>query len=212
MQTFRAGSGRFASYGSQAKAWLAGTLVFVLVGAAWSAGCGPPAGTAPGAGDRVAHDSPAVSESAEVGSAAARGAHPETVPERASRYDLGPDERRGGHTLARHVAKSDDDLRRRLEREAISAASTYSDRDTAERVVFETLRRSQGRIEAWTARRGGRPNLALRYRGSRDRPIGRMLARGARTSVPSTDAVVVLRWDMRRDDFYVLTSYPEGRR
>lgn len=49
----------------------------------------------------------------------------------AVRYDLERDERRGGHTLSRHVGRSDADLRERLSRERqISAASTYTDRVT----------------------------------------------------------------------------------
>jgi hypothetical protein len=40
-----------------------------------------------------------------------------------ARYDLGHDEARGGHTLARHVARTDGELRERLARERnISAA------------------------------------------------------------------------------------------
>src|SRR5260221_2538567 len=47
-------------------------------------------------------------------------------------YDLGRDEQRGGHTLARHVARTNEELRERLERERnISAASTWTDRATA---------------------------------------------------------------------------------
>src|SRR5262245_3894317 len=49
--------------------------------------------------------------------------------------DLSLDESMGGHTLSRHVGKSDAELRDRLRREKqISAASTYTDRETAERV------------------------------------------------------------------------------
>jgi len=56
------------------------------------------------------------------------------------RYDLERDEKRGGHTLARHVGRSDADLGERLRRERqISAASTYTDRATAERVVALAL-------------------------------------------------------------------------
>jgi hypothetical protein len=50
--------------------------------------------------------------------------------------DLAASELMGGHTLARHVGRTDGQLRERLRREPnIAAASTYSDRATAERVV-----------------------------------------------------------------------------
>lgn len=50
--------------------------------------------------------------------------------------DLSLDEAFGGHTLRRHVGRTDEQLRERLKSESnISAASTYTDRATAERVV-----------------------------------------------------------------------------
>lgn len=127
-------------------------------------------------------------------------------------YDLGADERIGGHTLARHVGKSDDDLAERLRREPqISAASTYADEDTARRSVGAALAQSRGRVQAWASRSGFRPNLVLNY-DSGGRPLGRALARGARVSAVATRALVVLRWDERRQRWFVLTSYPEARR
>jgi hypothetical protein len=130
-----------------------------------------------------------------------------------ARYDLGRDEARGGHTLARHVGRSDTELRDRLRREPnISAASTYSDRITAERVVARALARNRTRVDQWLARQGSRPNLVLDYRGSTgDEAIGRSLPRRSSQPMPCSDAVVVLRWDGQRG-FLVLTSYPEARR
>ena len=125
------------------------------------------------------------------------------------RYDLERDEKRGGHTLARHVGRSDADLGERLRRERqISAASTYTDRVTAERVVALALEQHRTRVDEWLARQGSRPNLALDYRAAGGEPIGRSLTRRGRRAVACSDAVVVLRWDGRRG-FYVLTSYPE---
>lgn len=123
--------------------------------------------------------------------------------------DLARDEARGGHTIARHIGKTDDELRARLRREQrISAASSYSDLATAERVVGETVRREYERIAAWLARGGPRPNLALDYRGDPDHPIGHSLRRGERKVRAAYDAIVVLKWDGGHE-FFVLTSYPE---
>jgi hypothetical protein len=125
--------------------------------------------------------------------------------------DLGIDEARGGHTLARHVGRTDAQLLERLERERnISAASTYTDRAVAERTVARTLARNEARVSAWRARRGNRPNLALDYRGPANETIGRSIRRGRRTAAPCTNAIVVLRWDGAGD--FVLTSYPEAPR
>ena len=126
-------------------------------------------------------------------------------------YDLAPDEARGGHTLARHVGRTDAQLRERLQREQISAASTYTDRATAERVVARALTRQRSRADQWLARKGSRPNLALDYRGDRSEIIGRSLTRRSPRTIPCTDAAVVLRWDGNRG-FIVLTSYPEVSR
>ena len=134
------------------------------------------------------------------------------VADQAPRRDLSVDEQRGGHTLARHVGRTDTQLRQRLrDQPNISAASTYSDRETAERVIGIVLEQSADRVASWTRRRGSRPNLALRTVDSRGPPVGRVIERGQSASLTARSAVVVLRWDERRASFYVLTSYPENR-
>ena len=134
------------------------------------------------------------------------------APDQSPRRDLSIDEARGGHTLARHVGRTDDHLRQRLrEQPNISAASTYPDRDTAELVVGRVLEQFTDRIQSWARRSGARPNLALRTQASRGPPVGRVLNRGERTPRPADGAVVVLRWDTRARTYYVLTSYPETR-
>lgn len=147
------------------------------------------------------------------GPASAPTPAPTPAPGEASaddRYDLEADEARGGHTLARHVGRTDAQLRQRLANEPnIGTASTYTTQALAERTIARTLRTNADRVQAWTERRGNRTNLALDYRGSRDEVLGRCLRRG-RAPVECSDAVVVLRWDGRGS--YVLTSYPEPSR
>jgi hypothetical protein len=127
----------------------------------------------------------------------------------ASGYDLGSDEQRGGHTLARHMARTDDELRERLARERnISAASTWTDRETAEKVVGEALAAEQGRVKSWIRRGFPRTNLALHYNARR--AVGRSLRRGDSQTVECSSAVIVLRAD-GPESFYVLTTYPEAR-
>ena len=127
--------------------------------------------------------------------------------------DLSIDESMGGHTLARHVAKTDDELRARLKREPqISAASTYTDVDAAERTVGASLAAGGARLRDWEQRRGRRPNLVLDYKDPTGASLGRSLARGQQTAVVCARALVVLRWDERAGRYYVLTSYPEAAR
>jgi hypothetical protein len=124
-------------------------------------------------------------------------------------YDLARDEEHGGHTLKKHVARTDEQLRERLEHERnISAASTWTDRETAETVVAEALAAEKARVDGWMRRGYPRANLALHYNAGR--VIGRSLRRGDSQTVACTSAVIVLRAD-GPDCFYVLTTYPEAR-
>src|SRR5207253_10422062 len=100
----------------------------------------------------------------------------------AAGHDLGEDEALGGHTLQRHVGRSDADLIARLTRERdISSASTYTDRATAEEVVGAALRLDNRAFAGWRERTGRRPNFVLRYRAGR--PIGRSIRRGPTAAV-----------------------------
>lgn len=126
------------------------------------------------------------------------------------RYDLSRDEERGGHTLAKHVGRSDDELRQRLDRERnISAASTWTDREAAEETVAAALRQEHNRIEDWERRGERRPNLALHFDAGH--VIGRSMRHGDSSSSPCHGAVIVLKAD-GPGSFYVLTTYPEEQR
>lgn len=124
--------------------------------------------------------------------------------------DLERDEGRGGHTIAKHVGRTDAQLQARLRRESIAAASTYPDLETAERVVQRTLDENARRVQVWIDRRVPKPNLAIRHRARDGLPTGRILGRGETRSKDAHGAVVVLRW--RGRGWYVLTSYPESVR
>jgi hypothetical protein len=128
-------------------------------------------------------------------------------------YDLERDEALGGHTLARHVGRTDEQLAERLRREPqISAASTYPDAIMAKTTVALAIQQARARIDPWAARRGPRPNLVIDYVQRTGGPIGRSLSRGARVAEPCDRALVVLRWLERERTWIVLTSYPETRR
>jgi len=132
------------------------------------------------------------------------------VSAQAPRRDLAADERCGGHTIDRHVGRTNKQLADRLRQEPqISAASTYTDLTTAETVVGLALARERSRIAAWSERRGSRPNLAVRHRVPGPKPIGRSWRRGKVAPEACFEAVVVLHWDVARGAFCVLTSYPE---
>jgi len=125
-----------------------------------------------------------------------------------TRYDLAADEGRGGHTLRNHVGRTDLELQERLRLEPyLSAASTWTDRETAEVTVAEALRAERKRVERWMQQGYPRSNLALHYNAGRI--LGRTLGRDAEQAVPCTTAVIVLRAD-GPSSYFVLTAYPEA--
>ncbi len=125
--------------------------------------------------------------------------------------DLSQDESAGGHTLRKHVGRTDDQLRERLRHERnISAASSWTDRDTAERAVGSALQQNRDKIDHWLNRSEGHPNLVIDYDGDSLHPIGRSLRRDADQPEPCAHATIVLKW-LGPDHYYVLTSYPECR-
>jgi hypothetical protein len=127
----------------------------------------------------------------------------------ASAHDLSQDESAGGHTLRKHVGRSEQQLRERLRHERnIAAASTWADRATAEAAIGTALAHNREKIERWLDRSGGHPNLVVDYNGDPSHPIGSSLRRDADRPVPCAHAVIVLKW-AGPHDYYVLTSYPE---
>jgi Bacterial CdiA-CT RNAse A domain len=173
--------------------WLAPAIVMML--ALFS--CGGGTSPTPSAGGNA--NDPSRAEAKPNTDFAGGGARP---------YDLGRDESRGGHTLSKHVGRSDQELLERLERERnISASSTWTNREAAEEAIGETLAHN-GKLDRWRERGGRKPNLVLDYRGSASHPVGRCMARGTTTAVPAYDALIVLK-AYGENDFYVLTAYPE---
>lgn len=146
--------------------------------------------------------------------APSRDAQPRSEGSRAranssDRYDLARDEQRGGHTLDKHVGRTDEQLRERLQRERdISAASTWTDQAAAEETVAAALRANQNKLDRWNERGYPRTNLALHFDAGHT--IGRTMRHGENTSEPCSSAVVVLK-AQRDGGFIVLTTYPEAR-
>lgn len=128
-----------------------------------------------------------------------------------TRHNLDIDERHHGHTLAKHVGKTDAELLERLKREPdISSASTWTDRDTAERCIGEALAANAAKIQTWL-KRGGVDKLAFVSTCNSEKPIGRSIHHGKTTAEPCHKANIVLAIDRKSGDYFVLTAYPEAR-
>jgi len=127
------------------------------------------------------------------------------------RHSLEQDEAAGGHTLRKHVGRTDAELRERLQHEReISAASTWNDRESAETAVGAALAQQDSKVSRWLERENGHPNLVLDFDGDPSHPFGRTMHRGDDTSQPCAHAVIVLKWD-GPSRYHVLTAYPECR-
>jgi Bacterial CdiA-CT RNAse A domain len=102
----------------------------------WVSGCG--AAPEPGLPEIPRGEMPSTAKSAS-----------NATPDDAARYDLARDEARGGHTLDKHVGRSDQELRERLDRERnISAASTWTSREVAGETVAQALRAERDKLAA----------------------------------------------------------------
>ena len=129
-------------------------------------------------------------------------------PPAAIRRDLASDEKFGGHTLRRHAGRTPQQLAERLQAEPnIPAASSYTDRATAEAAVGQAIAGSQARIRRWLNSPGGHPNLVLDFDAGH--AIGNFIRRGSSAPEDCAHAIVVLKW--ADGDYFVLTSYPDCR-
>lgn len=117
-----------------------------------------------------------------------------------------------GHTLERHVGKSDADLRKRLDesrgtRGELAAASTFESRRNAERFVAATLARNEAAIRRWLKGRDGPSAKAFTARFSE--ATGRRMELGRVRSESVHGTRVVLRRDSTAPTGYrIVTGFP----
>ena len=107
-------------------------------------------------------------------------------------------EARGGHTLARHVGRTHEQLRERLRNEQKSEVSTFDDLAGAERWVARALYEQRSAVSAWLAA-GAWTDMAVTWRAGE--VVGQVLRAGAAEPVPGHTVHVVL---------YVSKRFPEG--
>ncbi|MGH7660116.1 MAG: RNase A-like domain-containing protein [Vulcanimicrobiaceae bacterium] len=112
----------------------------------------------------------------------------------------GPD----GHTLRRHVGKSDDEIRARALR-THHDVSTFDDEVTAQSSVDEAFAENQSRIGRWLD--AGRGNLALHVHFSHT--IGRIFRFDHQRTEPAENADVILeRRPAMPQGYTVITAFP----
>ncbi len=124
--------------------------------------------------------------------------------------DLLVHEEAGGHTLGRHVGKSDAELLARLDQShgTITGVSTFYDKEHADMAVAEVLARNEDRLSAWLVS----PLHKLRLQGDTSTVVGRYVGQG-HTTAGDVDAafVVLVKNSSLPWGYTVLTSYPVPR-
>jgi Bacterial CdiA-CT RNAse A domain len=113
----------------------------------------------------------------------------------------------GGHTISRHIGKTDADLAARLMAEPrISGASSFTDRAVAERAVSDALAANSADIASWLS---GAQRRMPAFEVNVGYDVGRSLPRGA-TSASNVQGVrIVLERDTSMATGYkIITAFP----
>ena len=113
----------------------------------------------------------------------------------------------GGHTLERHVGKTEAQLAQRLASETrISAASSFTNRSVAEVAIGEAMNRNQNAIDSWVKSRGNRYTIDY----NANRIIGITLRRRASKATSASRLRIVLQRSAKLPPgYFILTAYPE---
>ncbi len=115
-------------------------------------------------------------------------------------------EEAGSHLIERHVGKSEQDLIDRLNRENISASSSFRDLQAAEHFVAATIAENQAQVDAWVDGQGGN-RLVLEERF--DASTGISVKRGDTQAEDVFSVKLVLeRSDKLGIGYRIVTGYP----
>ena len=123
----------------------------------------------------------------------------------AERRNVNTHETLGGHTIERHVGRSENWLRQRLAGDPdLRFASSFRNEAAANRTQGQFVRQNRAEIDAWL--RGGSD---LPYTGSvrMNDPVG-IGERGRSGAVETNRAQVVIVRDQSAQGWHILTSYP----
>jgi hypothetical protein len=128
---------------------------------------------------------------------------------RAGRISLATEEAAGGHTIARHVGRTEAQLRARLVAQTgIPAASTFRTLAEAEEIVSAGLRANAVAIKNWASSAGVGARLALSYDAAKTIGHGVIRATGNLQDM-SKITIVLQKVASGKKIFFILTSYPK---
>ena len=117
---------------------------------------------------------------------------------------------KNGHTIERHVGKSEEDLKNRLKTDKVSAASTYYDKETATKAVKDSLKQHDKEIQDWL-KNSKEARLVLNTTHSF--PVGKtVIKKNMNVKDKLVKTVTVLARDKSGDLGYkIITSYPSDK-
>jgi hypothetical protein len=115
--------------------------------------------------------------------------------------------RLGGHTIAKHVGKTEEQLKKRLMLEPhLRFASSFIDLQTAERAISEVMRAQALQIQRWAS--SATRNSTLRIIGDVGHTVGYTLARGAGTVSNSTKIMIIAKMTAYNEmPYFILTAF-----
>ncbi|PIE83379.1 MAG: hypothetical protein CSA09_00415 [Candidatus Contendobacter odensis] len=122
---------------------------------------------------------------------------------------LAAEEAAGGHTIARHVGRTEAQLRSRLAQQPnIPAASTFRTLQEAERAVAAALRANKEAIKTWA--KSANPGQTKAFTYEAGQVIGQGVVRSTGQMTNMSKMVVVVRKVIEQNRVYfVLTAYPK---
>ncbi len=113
----------------------------------------------------------------------------------------------GGHTLEKHVGKTEAELAQRLASEKrISGASSFTYRSVAESAIAEAMNEKKSAIDSWVKKGGNR--YTIEY--DTHKIIGITLRRGASKATSTSRLKIILQRSTKLSPgYFILTAYPE---
>jgi hypothetical protein len=119
---------------------------------------------------------------------------------------LAAHEAQGGHLLAKHVGKTEEELfRRALTDPMTDTASSFFDQATAEAVAAQAIDKNAAKIGTWIAS-GARTPLPIETTMSSS--VGRIVTSEGVAVTSSTARIVIVRDASSPIGFYIKTGYP----
>ncbi|MGL5058823.1 MAG: RNase A-like domain-containing protein, partial [Microcoleus sp.] len=115
-------------------------------------------------------------------------------------------EQAGGHTLERHVGKTEAQLAQRLAAEPrITAASSFTNRSVAEAAIGEALNRNERAISSWLRSRENRYTIDY----DANRKVGITMRRRNNKASPTSRLKIILQRSTKLPPgYFILTAYP----